>query len=99
MPERFCLTQGLLTTKGRERGTTCNGQYGEAPEGWGWWWVPFSSFRSNTRVGISLNEVCERKGREICHFSVLKDLKGYETHFMDVKKPRQLLGFLIYSYV
>ena len=35
MPERVCLTEGLLTTKGGERGTTCNGQYGEAPGGVG----------------------------------------------------------------
>ena len=62
MPERFCLTQGLLTTKGRERGTTCNGQYGEAR---GVGWVAFSSFRSNTMVGISLDEVCERVGKSV----------------------------------
>ena len=35
MPVLFCLTRGLLTTKGGERGTTCNGQYGEALGGGG----------------------------------------------------------------
>ena len=41
MPVLFCLTRGLLTTKGGERGTTCNGQYGEALGGGGGGWVPF----------------------------------------------------------
>lgn len=61
MPERFCLTQGLLTTKSGERVLPVMANTGRLLEGGGGGGgVPFSSFRNNTRVGFSLDEVCER---------------------------------------
>ena len=66
----FCLIQGLLTTKGGERVLpvmTNRGRDGGggSGRGGGEGWVPFSSFRSNTRVGISLDEVCERVRKSV----------------------------------
>ena len=66
MPERSCLTEGLLTTKGGERLIPVMGNTGRLQEGRGGGgreWVPFSSFSSNTSVGISLDEVCKRVGK------------------------------------
>lgn len=68
----FCLIQGLLTTKGGERvlpvmtnrGRDGGGGGGSERGGTGVW-VPFSSLRSNTRVGISLDEVCERVRKSV----------------------------------
>ena len=66
----FCLTQGLLTTKGGERvlpvmtNRRRDGGGGSGRGGTGVC-VPFSSFRSNTRVGISLDEVCERVRKSV----------------------------------
>ena len=59
MPERFCFTQGLLTTKNGERVLPVMANTGRLLERGGGR-VPFSSFRNNTRVGFSLDEVCER---------------------------------------
>ena len=48
------------------------------------------------RVGISLVELCERVWKSV--ISVRKrTYKGYQTHFMTVKKSRKLRGLVMYS--
>ena len=62
--------------------------------------VPFSGFRRllHERVGISLIEVYERVGKFVVTVGK-KDRKGYQMHFMAVKKLRKCSGFVIYPYI
>ena len=80
----------------RPGGIPYNSQNGKAPPKR----VPFTGFRIlvRERVRISLVEVHERVGKFVITVGK-KDQKGYQMHFMAVKKLRKCSGFVIYPYI
>ena len=48
---------------------------------------------------FSNNFSAKKQGREICHCGLWKDLSGWQTHFIAVKKPKKLLCLLSCLYL
>ena len=77
------------------KGNSYNGLYGEAsPERGTFFMIQVHE----SCVGITLVEVYERVEESV--ISVFKRAQnGQQMHIMDVKEPRKLSGFVIYSYL
>ena len=81
-----CILEGC-------RGTVYKDLYLEAPP----LWVTFYRLQVYERAGISPVEMYEKEGQSV--ISVCKKpQKGYQMHFIVVKKSRKSAGFSIYLF-